>query len=386
MAAVESVKRVVFWQNQLSHHQSPTMIALANLPGHEVVWVVERDVKSSTRAGQGWPDVESGGVKVVTSPDSRTVQEILADSPQRSVHVFSGIFFVPMVRRAFLTARRRKLSMLLMTESPTPPGLRLASEKLTLGKRMRFMLPWAHRFLRITSGRHIKGVLCIGCDCVEWFQSIGYQPDQLFSWAYLPPPPKATSDEPSSGGVKFVYLGEISQHKGVDLIVDAGIKLMAGCEVVLVGEGPMRADLEERVRRAGASHCVSFVDFLPWQEAMDLLTSGDTTLVPSRYDGWGAVTSESLMRGVPVIVSDGAGSRDLVRCDETGCVVKNGDLDSLVAAMSQRIDKGKLSQGERKRVVEWSSCLTGGAAAGYMAQILTFVEQGGSKPIAPWMG
>ena len=382
---VGKYSRVVFWQNQLSHHQSPFISALAGCPGLEVVWVVERDVASSTRAGQGWPDVQAGEAKVVTGPSDAQIDALLDESPDTSVHVLSGVFFVRTVRRALVRGRRKGLALMMMSESPTPPGLQLASEKLSLGKRARFLLPLAHKALLSYAGRKMKAVLCIGRQSKEWFLQTGYTDTQVFPWAYLPPPPESASEKASSGPVRFVYLGEISHHKGVDLIVRAGLQLPAGCEVVLVGDGPMRSELQALVAEAGGQGRVSFLGFQPWQQAMDLLASADTTLVPSRYDGWGAVTSESLMRGVPVIVSDGAGSCDLVSSGLQGEIVAQGELAPLLAAMESRCLAGKLDEATRRSILDWSACLSGQSAADYFLGILAFVEGGGNKPQAPWM-
>jgi glycosyltransferase involved in cell wall biosynthesis len=57
-------------------------------------------------------------------------------------------------------------------------------------------------------------------------------------------------------------------------------------------------------------------------------------VLPSVEDGWGLVTNEAMRAGLPVIVSDHAGSAEIVRDGVNGFVVPARDVDALASRMA----------------------------------------------------
>lgn len=72
--------------------------------------------------------------------------------------------------------------------------------------------------------------------------------------------------------------------------------------LVILGEGEQRAELEQCIRELGVERQVHLVGFR--EDAMSLYGAFDWLVCPSLYEGFGLVIGESLMAGVPVIVSD----------------------------------------------------------------------------------
>ena len=65
-----------------------------------------------------------------------------------------------------------------------------------------------------------------------------------------------------------------------------------------------------------------------------LMSSADCLILPSRHDGWGAVVSEALMVGTPVICSDACGSAGVVHASGVGGVFRSGDHCALTAELA----------------------------------------------------
>ena len=56
-------------------------------------------------------------------------------------------------------------------------------------------------------------------------------------------------------------------------------------------------------------------------------------VLPSRHDGWGVVVNEAIGAGLPIIVSDRVGARDLVENGVNGFITIAGNVDSLASAL-----------------------------------------------------
>jgi glycosyltransferase involved in cell wall biosynthesis len=100
---------------------------------------------------------------------------------------------------------------------------------------------------------------------------------------------------------------------------------------VLVGDGPLRSQLEERVSRPDLKGRVEFVGFKNQQELPAYLAGADCLVLPS--DGtetWGLIVNEAMACGTPAIVSTACGcAPDLIDEGQTGYSFPLGDTHAL---------------------------------------------------------
>lgn len=122
----------------------------------------------------------------------------------------------------------------------------------------------------------------------------------------------------------IIYAGRISQEKGLALLPGVRSALYRrGIDhrFVLVGDGPMRAELQARLPDA------VFTGALSSQEVAVALASSDLFLFPSETDSAGNVVLEAQASGIPVLVSDRGGPKEYIRPNQTGCVCFAGDAE-----------------------------------------------------------
>jgi len=132
--------------------------------------------------------------------------------------------------------------------------------------------------------------------------------------------------------VKFVYVGRVGIEKNLALLAEAFRALCArrdDAHLVIIGDGPYRATLEERL----AGLPVTWTGFLEGDALPRAVASCDVKLFPSTTDTWGNAPLEAQASGLPVIVSEVGGPSELMRDGETGIVVSGREVGSLVAAM-----------------------------------------------------
>jgi glycosyltransferase involved in cell wall biosynthesis len=137
--------------------------------------------------------------------------------------------------------------------------------------------------------------------------------------------------------VKFVYVGRIGVEKNLQQVADAYLALRetrSDCHLIIVGDGPYRADLEARLTGAP----VTFTGFLEREDLGRALASADAKLYPSTTDTWGNAPLEAQASGVPVVVSAVGGPAELMVDGVTGLKISGYDVGELRDAMMTLMD------------------------------------------------
>ncbi|MFH0779018.1 MAG: glycosyltransferase family 4 protein, partial [Candidatus Eisenbacteria bacterium] len=129
----------------------------------------------------------------------------------------------------------------------------------------------------------------------------------------------------------FIYVGRLSEEKGVDVLLDAQKKLRK-MRLVIVGDGGMREELR---RKVSDSDRVTFLGFLPEAKLVETWRAAAFTVVPSVcYENSPYAVLESLAFGKPVIATKMGGIPEMVRDGENGFLVEPGNSEHLADRIS----------------------------------------------------
>jgi glycosyltransferase involved in cell wall biosynthesis len=117
-----------------------------------------------------------------------------------------------------------------------------------------------------------------------------------------------------------LYVGSLIPRKRVDLLIRASQHLARTREheLHIVGDGPLRADLE---RLAEGSGHIRFRGGVDRTGVLGTLREASVLALPSRREAAGLVLLEAQACGVPVVVTGGDGKAEMVRPGVTGAVV-----------------------------------------------------------------
>jgi glycosyltransferase involved in cell wall biosynthesis len=165
----------------------------------------------------------------------------------------------------------------------------------------------------------------------ESFVEEGFPEDRLASFPQTPHPRfDRTSAPESSDRFELVYTGSLAVHKGVPLLIDAVRKLpFADLRLTLVGGWGTRG-----VRRFVQQACASDPRIVAGPgDPLPHLRTASVCVHPAFEDGFAYAPAEALVGGVPVIVSEDTGMKELVDSRRAGVVLPTGDLDALAAAI-----------------------------------------------------
>ena len=151
------------------------------------------------------------------------------------------------------------------------------------------------------------------------------------------------------GEIGALYVGRVSREKNLDLLAASFRRLFsAGIAVrpLIVGDGPYAGMMKELLPEG------IYTGSLHGEELAAAFASADFFVFPSTTDTFGNVVIEAQASGLPVIVSDVGGPRDLVEDGVDGFITKGLDLDALTNAVKHLVADSALRQrmGEASRV------------------------------------
>lgn len=140
---------------------------------------------------------------------------------------------------------------------------------------------------------------------------------------------------------RIIAIARLVEKKGVDLLVDAvGIlsERALDWQAAILGDGPLRQELELKAARSPARGRIKWLGFVPHGKVSMFLNDADVLVVPSvpvagETEGIPNVILEAFAAGVPVVASDTGGIREVVRHRETGILVPPGNAELLAQAI-----------------------------------------------------
>lgn len=364
---------IYFWERSVSPHKLGLFNALRCSPAVGATCYVAQEGLSSSRRAEGWSLPNLSSFNVILAPSKNRVNEIVASSPPHSIHLFSGIHWVPCIVDGITAAVATGRRFGLMSEPRAFEGIKGWAR-------------YAHSWL--TEGhvrRHAEFVLAIGRNGPPWFRSVGYRRQRIFPFAYFLPTIQvrrgALDPAVDKNVTRVNFLGRIIRHKGIPLLLDALALISNQIKVEIVGVGAEEA----RVRKiaAGLRVPLIFRGAIPMEMVPDLLEQTDILVLPSTTtnDGWGAVVSEALMAGAAVVATDRVGASICLDNDARGCTVSQLTGTAVAEAIDWLIDNGRLTPAYRERRTAWANAhLTGRAGAIYLLAILEHLYAGGDQP------
>ena len=135
-------------------------------------------------------------------------------------------------------------------------------------------------------------------------------------------------------------IGRLVEQKGQVILVQAAAQLRdrgVDFELVIVGDGPMRDELQQLIEQHSLQEQVRITGFLSNQGVLEELLAARALVQPSFAEGLPVVFFESLAVGRPVITTYIAGHPELIEAGVNGWLVPAGAVESLVDAMAEAL-------------------------------------------------
>ncbi|GKT08599.1 glycosyltransferase [Desulforhabdus sp. TSK] len=366
--------RLFFYQTYQNMHFLPILEALALK--HEVIWCVDRQIDAE-RACMGFVFHTTERVKLQSALSQEEIEKNVLDGHCDDVHFAN---FTRHNRSAAIIRRlRRRVSF----------KLGIVSEAIPFGKKSWLSWPWFF----YTKGQvrlyrqKIDFVLAMGELGRQQFCKLGFPLQKVFPFCYtVQPAPASAYPSPRISDVhEVVFCGSLRTWKNIDILLMALSKVRnPHWQLRVLGDGPERVRLEALAHNLKIEQKIRWQGFVSNEVARSLIGNADLLVLPSQIEGWGAVVSEALMAGTPVVASDRCGSSVLLDGDSRGMTFRSGDANDLASILEKRFNNKPPTVCERATIQAWSRRIQGPAIGQYLEQVIKCVYHGKPRPAPPW--
>ncbi len=140
---------------------------------------------------------------------------------------------------------------------------------------------------------------------------------------------RETVSLPAKNGLRMISVGRLVEQKAFDRLIRIAGRLVRagyGFELWILGEGPLRKQLESRIREERVEKNVILWGFR--KNPYPYLAASDLFVCSSRAEGFSTAATEALLLGLPIVTTDCSGMRELFGRHNCGIIAHN-DEDSL---------------------------------------------------------
>jgi glycogen(starch) synthase len=143
------------------------------------------------------------------------------------------------------------------------------------------------------------------------------------------------------------FVGRLVNEKGVHILIDAIPQILGknnNVKFVIAGRGPCLNNLIDQSRNLNVYNKVYFTGFVCEEVLLKLYKCSNIAVFPSTYEPFGIVALEGMVAGIPVVVSDTGGLREIVNHRENGMRFYSGNSNSLADCILELLENEELSK------------------------------------------
>jgi glycosyltransferase involved in cell wall biosynthesis len=155
------------------------------------------------------------------------------------------------------------------------------------------------------------------------------------------PPVGETKKYNSNKPLKVLFVGGLSQRKGIAYLFEAADRLGSAVELTVVGHKPV----EDCLPLNAALDKHQWIPSLPHGDILKLMREQDVLVFPSLFEGFGLVITEAMSQGTPVITTDRTAGPDLIEHGKNGWIIEAGSTEAIIEVLEDLLhNPGQISQ------------------------------------------
>lgn len=143
------------------------------------------------------------------------------------------------------------------------------------------------------------------------------------------------------------YIGRLSREKGILNFIEAISKVLETREDVsflIGGDGPLRGEVAEYLKRADLNGKVNFVGWIPYDRLPEYLNELKLVVIPSYTETGPLSMVEAMACGTPVLITPVGTAPEIIRDGETGFILKDNSPECIVESIGRALNHPDLEE------------------------------------------
>ncbi|MER9676186.1 glycosyltransferase family 4 protein [Mesorhizobium sp. M0208] len=377
-------RKLTVWWGIPCKSAIPVFKSLAEQLDVDILFVALNDLPAH-RKKLGWdiPDFGKLSFQVLGASWISEAKALIDD--RAGLHIVNGIYHDERVRYIShrLAEKNREFGVIMEAPANLRTGLGRIIKKF-VGP---IVTPFRTRFV----AKKARFVLSASGDRQRDFERLGFSRDRIFRYGYFPDFPAITRKPGPSFDLRVLCIGYLEPFKGQDCLLSALAILKHNkipFECVITGFGSSESYLVKMNDRLGLQENVKFVGVVSNDKLKELFDWANILVAPGLEEPWGIRVNEALLSGLPVVVSDGVGAKELVEVSGAGELFRAGSSASLADALTRSLARLSNEAELVDKVCAFQRSITPHAAAAYLVEVLDYIQAGSvvslTRPIPPW--
>jgi glycosyltransferase involved in cell wall biosynthesis len=267
--------------------------------------------------------------------------------------LMQGIHLVPGIPMAGMLGKRIVMKFSCSSE------VRQMNDSLSGRIELRLLRYWASTILILNPGM-VEEAKEVGLD----LKLVDWMPNPIDTDDFRPCSPEERVEKRRELGLGpdtpvVVFVGRLHKQKELPWLVGAFAKVVQqkpDAVLALIGEGPLREEITQRVRDLGIQNNVIFTGRLDSKGVLKWLQAADVFTLISAIEGLPCCVLEAMAAGLPPVLSDIPAHTQLVENEVHGLITELGNQDSIAQGLLRLLNdpelRAKLSAAARNRMIE----------------------------------
>lgn len=150
----------------------------------------------------------------------------------------------------------------------------------------------------------------------------------------------------------ILYVGRLVYEKGVQHLIAAMPKILSNyhdAKLIISGRGGMMDELRQEASNLGLNDKIYFTGYLDSKQVQKMYKCADVAVFPSTYEPFGIVALESMLAGVPTVVSDVGGLDEIITHGVDGMKAYAGNANSIADSVTALLYDHQLASNVSKK-------------------------------------
>lgn len=170
------------------------------------------------------------------------------------------------------------------------------------------------------------------------FKQIGISDNKIENLFYTTKQPIVSlrSKNSNEGKINFLYIGRLNKRKGIYDLLKSFYSLTKynNWSLTLIGDDESNGIITKVIKKVKLKDRITLINCVQHSEVLNYMINSDVLILPSRFDGWGAVLNEAISVDLPIISTNQTGAaQHIIKNQENGFIVEAGNIKQLTQAI-----------------------------------------------------